>query len=395
MKIAASAGLLARGSVNVINLEEIKAQIGSRWDRLKNAVWAHLEGLLRQRLSSNDFYVQLDEVTFVLCSPSANREEAQIFCLRIAHELHNAMLGNCEMDRIKIARVVSSTGDSIEIVPIAGEALKQLARRAGLDGSEEGNSTMVQATASTPKLAISHAFFPLWDCQREVITTYRCLSTSDGSELTDKAVNSKLRLGIATATGGLRHLAEVLQGRTAENKQFIAAAAIPYDLISSPVARMEIAGVCRSLPAHIRPYLIFEISDLPHGVPQSRLSELVGSLRPFCRGVMAQLPARTANYGAYDAIGLYAIGLNLSSPDAAGTEMESEIFKLCNAARKQRILSFILDVPSGELIKVARAMGANLLSSPLIGAPAGQPGFVARLSMETIYPDYMSASSRH
>jgi hypothetical protein len=28
MKIAASAGLLARGSVNVINLEEIKAQIG-------------------------------------------------------------------------------------------------------------------------------------------------------------------------------------------------------------------------------------------------------------------------------------------------------------------------------------------------------------------------------
>ena len=110
---------------------------------------------------------------------------------------------------------------------------------------------------------------------------------------------------------------------------------------------------------------------------------------------MAQLPARTANYGAYDAIGLHAIGLNLSSPEAIGTEMESEIFKLCTAAKKQRILSFIWDVPSGELIKVARAMGANLLSSPLVGAPTWQAGSVTRLSMDSIYPDYMSAPNHH
>src|ERR1700744_1724021 len=132
MKVAASAELLARGCVNVICLEHIKDQTGARWERLKSAVWAHLEGLLRQRLSPNDFYVQLDEVTFVLCSPSSSKDEAQIFCLRIAHELHNAMLGNCELGTIRIARVASSTGETIEVIPIAGEALQHLAMRAGL-----------------------------------------------------------------------------------------------------------------------------------------------------------------------------------------------------------------------------------------------------------------------
>ena len=385
MRVAASAELLARGCVNVICLEYIKNQTGARWERLKGAVWAHLEGLLRQRLSPNDFYVQLDDVTFVLCSPSSNKDEAQIFCLRIAHELHSAMLGSCEMGTIRIARVASSTGDSIEIIPIAADALEHLARRAGLSQSGEARPTVMMAGATEPKQTFSHAFSPLWDSQREVVTTYRYISGSNWNGGENEAINVRLRSDIAMAVESLRHTAGILLERATEVDRFIAAIPISYDLLSSPVARMEIAAVCRSLPASLRSYLIFEISSLPHGVPQSRLSQLVGFLRPFCRGVMAQLPARTANYGAYDGIGLYAIGLNLSSPDSVGTEMESEVFKLCVAAKRQRILSFLFDVPAGELIKIARAMGTNILSSPLIGSPMEDPGFVRRLSMECIY----------
>jgi hypothetical protein len=66
--------------------------------------------------------------------------------------------------------------------------------------------------------------------------------------------------------------------------------------------------------------------------------------------------------------------------------MESEIFKLCVAAKRQRIASFVLDVSGAEFIKIARALGANLLSGPLIGAPAEEPGLVTRLSMERICP---------
>jgi len=142
---------------------------------------------------------------------------------------------------------------------------------------------------------------------------------------------------------------------------------------------MEITAVCRGLSSELRPYLIFEISELPLGVPQSRLSELVGSVRPFCRGVATQLPARIPNYGAYLGAGLHAIGLSLSGMGTGGGEMGSEMFKLGVAARKQGIRSFALDVPSEELLRAAHAHGINLISGPLIGGPLDSPAPIRRL----------------
>jgi hypothetical protein len=385
MRVVASPGLLAQGCVNVISLEEIKSQTGQRWDRLKKSVWDYLEKLLRQRLASSDFYIQLDETTFVLCCPSASENEAQIFCLRVAHELHKAMLGDCQLNGIKIGRVVNSAEDVIDIVPIGGEALARLAQQAGLNGREV-ESPVVQALrkGSSAKVIFSHKFSPIWDSQKEAITTYRCTSKSSVDEMEAISTSARLKSAIATALAGVRLAADLLLGRMELGDRFIAWIPISYELISSPVARMEITNACRSLPGELRPYFIFEITSLPHGVPQSRLSELAGTLRAFCRGVMVQLPARTANYRAYDGIGLYGIGLCLSAADATDTEMGSEIFNLCIAAKKQNIVSYILDLPNNALIGQVCGFGANLMSSSVIGDPTEQPGSIKRLSLADI-----------
>jgi len=65
--------------------------------------------------------------------------------------------------------------------------------------------------------------------------------------------------------------------------------------------------------------------------------------------------------------------------------MGSEIFKLSVAARRQRIMSFALDIPSDEALQSARDCGIGLLSSPLIGGPAAQPSGVRRLTVQDIH----------
>jgi hypothetical protein len=159
--------------------------------------------------------------------------------------------------------------------------------------------------------------------------------------------------------------------------------------MSSAVGRMEIAGICRNLSADLRPYLIFEICDLPEGVPQSRLSELVGSLRPFCRGVAAQLPLRTINYSAYLGTGLQAVGLSVAG--CVPIEMGNEILRLSQAVKKQKMLTFVQDVPRGDLLHGARALGIHLLSSPLIGPCIQDPVPVRRLSAHSLSEDLMPA----
>jgi hypothetical protein len=146
---------------------------------------------------------------------------------------------------------------------------------------------------------------------------------------------------------------------------------------------MEIAGVCRNLSSNLRPYLIFEIVELPQGVPQSRLSELAGSLRPFCRIVAAQIPLHTANCSVYLGAGLQAIGISVA--DNGSAEMGNEIIRLSHALKKQQIMTYVLDVPRKEILQAARALGIHLLSSPLIGGPVADPAPISRLSADNVF----------
>ncbi len=181
-KVVASPALLERGCVNVIVLDEIKT--GARrtpGKKLRGSVSAHLESLLRQKLGSSDFFVPLDStIAYPSCMPEANAEASQIFCLRIAHELHTSMLGHCELKHLRLSKAVRLDDDEIQTADIAGPELVRLAVMAGLDCISE--SERLAARRAAPRAAapkaqeFSHRYVPLWDAQREAITTWRCVT---------------------------------------------------------------------------------------------------------------------------------------------------------------------------------------------------------------------------
>ena len=167
------------------------------------------------------------------------------------------------------------------------------------------------------KPVFCHKFKPLWDAQQEAVTTYRCISDPPDAP-DDAGPNVRAKLELALTVSRIAKATEVLGKNLVAGEKFLMWIPVAFDVLTSPIGRMEITGVCRNLSSELRPYLIFEVSDLPLGVPQSRLSELAGSLRPFCRGVAAHLPARLPNYGAYLEAGLQAIGLSFSGSGGHG-----------------------------------------------------------------------------
>ena len=386
VRIAASDELLQRGCVNLIGLEEIKNQVGPRWEKLKVSVSAKLENLLHNRLSSTDFYTQLDDLSFLVSMPSATPEESRIFCLRVAHELHVSLLGSCDIGKLRLSSVTGAQEDIFARAPIGGPQLAALAKTARLD-DEGGRATpergAVPNSTGSVKPVFCHKFKPIWDAQQEAVTTYRCVS--DQPDVSDDAgPNVRAKLDLAITVSRISRATEVLGKHLAAGEKFLMWVPVAFDVLSSPIGRMEITGICRNLSSDLRPYLIFEVSDLPLGVPQSRLSELAGSLRPFCRGVAAQLPARIPNYGAYLDAGLQAIGLSFSASGVSGTDLDSELFKLGVAAKRQRIKSFVFGVPHHDLLRSSRALGINLLSSPLVSDAPNAPMRVRRLPMQDI-----------
>lgn len=388
LRIAASPELLQRGCVNLIGLEEIQAEIGPRWEKLKATVWAHLETLLSQKLGATDFYTRISETSFLVSMPAVRHEEAQIFCLRVAHDLHTSLLGSCDPTRLRISLATELNGDTVVSIPIVGEMLRILAARAGLDKSA-GVPEHEEKTAPDrkPSPSFQHKFIPIWDAQREALTTYRCVTQFDQNA--PEAAREKLELGATLSR--INVAAQSLAKHLEAGDRFIMWLPISFYVLSAPAGRMEIAAICRSLSSTLRPYIVFEISDLPDGIPQSRLSGLVSSLRPFCRGVAAQFPPRMINYGACLGAGLTAIGIALSACIPA--EISGEIAKLGLAAKRQHLMSFVLDAAHDEILHSARDHGINMLSSPIIGAPLSEPAPIRRLSLRDITERHLSQSA--
>jgi hypothetical protein len=395
LKFAASTVLLERGCVNVIGLEEIKVKAGSRWKKMHQSICAHLETLLRQKLGPADYFSQLDDLSFLLCMPTATQEESQVFCVRVAHELHTSLLGRCDIDQLRIARAAALDGDTLELDSITGESLVRLADHAGLTISPKGARSASTASArsgSQPgaqSVTHSHRFGPIWDVQKEAITTYRCATLADQSLFDSTPPSAKFKADLGALLARVRHATRTLATSLEIGQRFLMSIPVSFDLLSSPVARMELTAICRSLSSALRPYLMFEIGELPYGVTQSRLSELVGSLRPFCRGVSAILPAHIPNYNAYQGTGLYAIGLSLAPNSVGVTEIGSDDFEscfseLCAAAKRLHIKCCVLEVPSIEAVRYARDIGVNTLLGFLIGAPLEVPAPIRRLYMRDI-----------
>jgi hypothetical protein len=396
LRVAASAALMQRGCVNVIKFDAIKAEAGRRWEKIGGAVAAQLESLLRQKLGPSDFFVGLNDAAVLVSMPASDPESCQVLCLRVAHELHTSFLGTCKIGQLQIACAVGWNDDQIVVADIQGENLIRLALRAGLDCGGEASPQPPRSVATAPRAAGAPSlhqekFLPLWDAQKEAITAHRCVTMSAlGAGKGSASTTFRAELGATLSR--IQHASLSLTQHLEAGDRFLMFVAVSYDIMASPIGRMEIASACRGLSSSLRPYLVFEISDLPYGVPQSRLLELVGALRPFCRAVAGQLPARVVSYGDYHCAGLAAIGLSLIPSGVGSAGMEDDVFKLCAAAKRFHVMSFVWNAVTAEMACWAREQGVNFISGPVIGPPVAEPSAVRRLTAADIWarrPEYV------
>ena len=303
VRIAASAALLQRGCVNVIGLEEIKAKAGPNWLRMRESVCVRMERLLAQKLGPADFFIQLDETSFLVSMPAATEEEAQVFCIRVAHELHTTLLGHCDVDRLQLARPLQLEGDNLALTLLSSGDLGVLAGRAGLRSrAKAANSETKQHRQPEPKSSIDAdacRFVPMWSPQKEAIAAYSCRAAEHLPTFEYVVLDARFRTDLGTMLNRVRCAASAVGQHLRSGAPFLMSIPIPYLLLSIPAARMELTGLCRGLSAELRPFLAFEIDDVPHGVPQSRISDLVGSFKPFCRGISMNVQFRNRVLGIF------------------------------------------------------------------------------------------------
>lgn len=394
-----SSALLARnGPSCVISLAAIKRISAARWEKAKTSIYERIEALLRQKLGPSDFFVQIDDISYLVSIPAVEPEEAQVCCLRIAHELHTGLLGPCTIAQLLIGSAAAIADDALQVTPIVAPQILTLAERAGLD---ELVATSVPRSDRKPARRLPsaemlgddlvHRFVPIWDARAEAISAYRCVVEPIEPVVEPATPNGKARAALRLAQAALQISAAALEIGIERSERFLVHARVPFEALTSPIARMEFVSSCRALSQDLRPYLVFEIADLPVGVPQSRLNELVTTIRAFGRGVTAEVALRNPTLSMYQGIGLHAIGLNLSAPQDSLTKIEIE--RLGLSARRLGLLAFMSEVPTPALVAFGRDSGVQWMSGPAIAKPVMEPGPMVRLYTDEILQIARKASA--
>jgi hypothetical protein len=399
---AAAQSFLARGCVNVIEFDGLMDEAGTRWPRIRDGVYARLETLLRAKLGPNDLFVPIGETAYLVTMPTTEPDEVNAICTRISFDLHTSFLGQCGLKQLHIASVSSDDEETLILKRLPVERIVSIAGKLGILGmlkahevsaSAVGDANLQKgasesavegafriatdtANGTSSQIDVQYCYNPIWSVPNQAITTYACEPKMANvaqrhlavllSHLSEK---DRIQVELSTLAAGIAQLTKSV----ACGQRFLLAAPISFQVLGAPTGRVAILSVCKELLPDLRQYLSFIIYDIPLGVAQTRLANMVNALRSVSRGVSATIAPMARTYGSYQGIGLKAVGFDLREFSGQRPFLQSDAEQLSLFARRSNLASFLAGVGDKAALKYAQDAGVQLLSGSAIAPTCAVP----------------------
>jgi len=413
LSVAASPILLAKGCVNVIELDSLKEQAGERWGRIREGVFSRTESLLRSKLGPNDLFLRLTDIAYLVTMPTTEAEDVSAICLSVAFELYSTFLGQCELDQISLNVVLNGDSDALTLQRVPPATIKVLAEKVGIvDKSRRkarpeelarlpgmpgyvlapiGHKASRQKHQGTqpavPTPQVEHEYVPIWSVPNAAVTTYCCTAKTitflgHGKPIALNQLAPRDRY-VVEMTLFHTAIAQLVKSN-AVGLNFLLIIPLSFDFFGNPAGRMEVLTECRDISHIFRSLITFMIYDVPPGVAQTRLANMVGALAPFCRGVVATIAPTMRAFGAYQGIGLKAVGFNLDEFEAPNRFCQHDAEQLAKFSRTANLGTFLYAVREKTTLKFALDARIQFLSGPAVAPACSEPKGMWRLAWDDL-----------
>lgn len=380
--------------VFLINLDRCRSKFGDKWERAQEKVHETIRSIMESRLSGQDMYIRRDSESYLVVFGSLSRKEAQVKCTIIGEEILRRLAGRESVNDlidIKTVQVAQDGKVHFKDLPPIDNLLEELTEH--IDSFKSSEET--DQTASQAKIVgldnLRFIFRPMLAVRTKIISTFICIPTrplkgrlcvSGYDVLGEHAVPGQfLELDLMT----LEKVAFELNRLGERREKSLVGLPVHFETLADLRRRTQYLHRCgKGIDGNVD-RIVFEVVGLPDGIPQVRLVDLVSSLRPHCRAVIARFTPEHRNFPAFRTSGLHAVGIDiyasLKREDVLMREMES----FAQAANQNKLKTYVSGIRSISLYTAAVAAGYDYAAGHALTSisDAAEGAYIYR--METPY----------
>lgn len=396
----ASPDLLARGCVNVIGIEPVQEKLGPRWARMQEHIHDRVEKYIARQLTASEYQFRVSETQYIVSMPEESAHSAQLRCFRILEEILTTLLGRFTLEQVKIKAIIGSDGEFLLSKVVDTAALARAAAAAATpkpDPVRKGNvlafspPTRSTITVDEKDLHLQFEFHPVWDLRREAITSFSLHTVVETNQ--SRASNAKTidrtqltaEESAAIDIAASEHGSDILNYLLGRQTQFILHLPCGYETLANSRTRQRFLDTVKRLSPELRRYVAFELVDLPVGIPQSRISALTAMLKPFGRGVLANVRPTRSELLTFHGCGLGGLTLDLQALDLREDEMFERIglFRDLGHIACDRLIAH--GVTTRSLAIACWALGLTHMSGPAVEPAVAIPRRMHRFNARDLY----------
>jgi PAS domain S-box-containing protein len=279
------------GRIMLVGLEEVRDALGSRWPAVAARAMATAEAVIKRRCGKEDSYSRVDDVSFLICFGALDLQEASFRAAMIGREIRDRLIGQGgDPDSAQVRAIAAAV-----MFPYQEEQATHDHHATLLVGLDGQMQQIEQDARQTLKATLSDARCDIEPIHgrdtEEIVCNLVCLPDAVERKLlcafsilprneTDAFDLNGLLLTLAA-----RHATTTLV--RGESRPLLVP--VRFEVFNSRSATERYISLCRKVDQRLAKTLIFLMSELPEGLPKSRLFECVNLLRPFCCGMGYQV----------------------------------------------------------------------------------------------------------
>jgi hypothetical protein len=381
-----------------IALDQVRERLGPRWNEIRH--YNRIEAILAQSLGADDLYIRYDRNSYLLVFPMLGRREGHLKSVKIAKIIETTLFGaDSEPGLVHIELATLADDGTVcfaeceDMGTLLGEPVSVRQTTVARFATEAGTDMhAVDAVPRPHSLAdVDFTFRPMLTVQTKIVSTFVAVPIREVSLHRFESGYDVLSNPFDPVD--VLHLDQLTVANVLDELRYLMMAGarslfvipVHFETLASQRRSREYRRFCIERTLGLEKRIVFEILEPPGNVPQARLLDLVMSLAPMSRTVIARFAPDSFEFANCRASGLHAVGLDLYAAEKNERTQMADLERFAGSAKRNQLRTYVQGVRSLSLLTAALAGGFDYVAGHALGPACRRAEDIKSFRLSELY----------